>query len=72
MQRQLNTGDEQPTNLLKYAKRCQRVYQGLKNVACVTAAVKQAKEKRALTLAAKNVATSTTTTQTTSSTKPNC
>ena len=65
MQRQLNTGDERPTDLLRYAERCQRVYQELKNVARVTAAVERAKEKRALSTAAtpaKKVATSTTTT----------
>ena len=73
MQRQLNTGDERPTDLLRYAERCQRVYQGLKNVARVTAAIERNKEKRASnnTSAAKKVATSTTTTQTTSSSEPN-
>ena len=76
MQRQLNTGNERPTNLLKYAERCQQVYQGLKDIARVTAAAEQYKEKRVSstnnTPAAKKVATSTTTTQTTSLTKPNC
>ena len=75
MQRQLNTENERPTNLLKYAERCQQVYQGLKDVARVLAAAKQYKEKRASsnnTPAAKKVATNITTTQTMSSTEPNC
>ena len=70
MQCQLNTRDERPTDVLKYAKRCQQVYQGLKDVARVTAAVERAKEKHASsTSAAKKVATSlsTMTTQTMSS-----
>ena len=74
MQRQLNTEDEQPTDLFWYAKCCQQVYQGLKDVTRVMAAIEWAKKKRALsnnTSAAKKVATSMTTTQTTSfSAKP--
>ena len=75
MQRYMVNGDEEPTNLLKYAMQCERVYQKLKNIARVTAAVKRSKKKCTLSNnkpAAKKVATSTTTTQTTSLTEPNC
>ena len=79
MQRQLSTGDEEPTDLLKYVERCQRVAQRLKDAARTKAASEQYNEKRAAaasvssTPAAKKVATSTTTTQTTSSlAEPSC
>ena len=74
MQCQLITGDKQPTNLLKYAKRCQRVYQRLKNLACMTAALEKYAEKYVAATAtaafatslAKKVSTRITTTKTTS------
>ena len=71
IQCQLDKKDKQPTDLLWYAERCQQVYQRLKKIACVTVAVEQYKEKRALNTPAKKVATSKTTTQTTSSTNSN-
>ena len=72
MRRQLSIGDKRPTNLFKYAKRCQRVYQDLKNIARAKAASDQYTEKRAAAAATsshtsptKKVATTnTTTTQT--------
>ena len=67
MQRYMVNRDKELTDLLKYAAQCKRVYQKLKDVACVTAAVKQSKEKQATATPARKVATSTTTTQTTSS-----
>ena len=73
MQCQLSTGDEEPTDLLKYAERCQRVAQRLKDAARRKAASEKYNEKRAATApssstpAAKKATTSTTTTQTTSS-----
>lgn len=75
MLRQLNTGDKRPTDLLEYAERCQRVYQGLKDVARAKAASERYMEKRAAarattTTPAKKVTTSTTTTRTPSSTVP--
>ena len=76
MQHELNTGDQQLTNLLKYVDHCRQVYQGLKNIAHIIAAVKCAKEKRASnTPAVKKVAMSLsiTTTQTPSFlAKPSC
>ena len=69
MQRQLSTGNEKPTDLLKYAERCQRVAQRLKNTARTKAALERYNEKCAAaaalassTLAAKKATTSTTTT----------
>ena len=75
MQRYIVNGDEEPTDLLKYAAQCEQVYQKLKDIACVTAAVERSKEKRTSsnsTLAAKKVAMSLsiTTIQTTSSAEP--
>ena len=72
MQLYMVNGDEEPTDLLKYAAQCERVYQKLKDIACVTAAVERSKEKRASnnTLAAKKVATSTSTTTTRSTSSP--
>ena len=72
IQRYMVNGEEEPTDLLKYAAQCEWIYQKLKDIACMMAAVKRSKEKQALnTLTAKKVATSTTIIQTTSSTKPN-
>ena len=44
MPRYMVNGDEEPTDLLKYAAQCERVYQKLKDIARVTAAVEQSKE----------------------------
>ena len=80
MQRQLSTKDKKPTNLLKYAERCQRVVQKLKDAAHIKTASEQYNKNGAAatiapasnTPAAKKIATSSSTTaQTTSSIKPN-
>ena len=79
MQRQLSTGDKEPTNLLKYAKHCQRVSQRLKDAARTKAALERYIEKRAtastldaatITTPAKKVSTSTTMQTTTLAAKP--
>ena len=70
MQLQLSTSDEELTDLLKYAERCQRVAQRLKDAGRAKVAAEKYAEKRAATTAKtapKKVSTSTTTTQTTSS-----
>ena len=51
MRCQLITGDKQPTNLLKYAKCCQNVYQGLKDLARMKIASKHYTEKCAIAIA---------------------
>ena len=80
MQRQLSTGNKKPTNLFRYAKRCQRVLQRLKNPAHIKAVSKKYAEKNAtaatattsISPAPKKVSTSTTTIQTTNSTNLSC
>ena len=47
MRRQLSTGDKRPINLVKYAERCQRVYQDLKDIAHAKVVSDQYTEKRA-------------------------
>ena len=72
MQLQLSTGDEEPTGLLKYAERCQRVAQRLKDAGRAKVAAEKYAEKQAAATAKtapapKKGSTSTTTMQTTSS-----
>ena len=72
MQRQLNTGDKELTDLLKYVERCQHVAQRFKDAARIKAASEKYAEKRAAATTAsaasapRKVSTTTTTTQTAS------
>ena len=67
IRRQLITKNKQPTNLLKHAKQCQRIYQGFKDLVYMKVASKRYIEKSAAVIAT----TRMTTTQTMSFANPN-
>ena len=79
MRRQLIIRDKQPTDLLKYAEHCQRVYQRFKDLTRIITTSERYAEKHVATTAtaasatssAKKVSTRITTTRTTSSADPN-
>ena len=69
LQRQLATGERQPTNLYEYAERCQRAYQGLKDAERNQVAVEKIEARKATTLTIKkSSATASTSSAATAST----